>query len=141
MKSASSRLEKPQNVKRKSTSTKSKIDRVRLESKHTEAKPNADHPEASLKPIVHRIGRRGLEPLPASLQFRFGSIAMSLSGSRYRLMVTRPKSIPFCERSGLHRSNPTFESFASPAGGAASGAPLNSNVTALSRRSSHGKLL
>lgn len=65
MKSASSHLEKPQNVKRKSTSTKSKIDRVRLKSKHTEAKPNADHPEASLKPIVHRIGRRGLEPLPA----------------------------------------------------------------------------
>lgn len=64
MKSASSHSEKLQNVKRKSSSTKSKTDWVRLESKHSDTKPTAEHPEASLKYIVRGIVRRGLEPLP-----------------------------------------------------------------------------
>jgi uncharacterized protein (DUF4415 family) len=64
MKSASSHSEKPQNVKRKSSSTKSKTDWARLESKPSEAEPTAEHPEASLKHIVRGIVRRGLEPLP-----------------------------------------------------------------------------
>ena len=65
MKSASSHSEKPQNVKRKSSSTKSKTDWARLESKRSEATPTAEHPEADLKHIVRGIVRRGLKPLPA----------------------------------------------------------------------------
>ena len=64
MKSASSHSEKPQNVKRKSSSTKSKTDWDRLESKRSDVKLTAEHPEASLKHIVRGIVRRGLEPLP-----------------------------------------------------------------------------
>jgi uncharacterized protein (DUF4415 family) len=64
MKSASSHSEKQPDVKRKSTSTKSKTDWTRLESKHSDIKPTAEHPEASLRHIVRGIVRRGLEPLP-----------------------------------------------------------------------------
>jgi uncharacterized protein (DUF4415 family) len=64
MKSASSHSEKPQNVKHKSTSTKSKTDWARLESKGSDPKPTEEHPEASLKHIARGIARRGLEPLP-----------------------------------------------------------------------------
>ena len=64
MKSESSHSEKPQNVKCKSSSTKSKTDWARLESKHSDVKLGAEHPEADLKHIVRGIVRRGLEPLP-----------------------------------------------------------------------------
>ena len=64
MKSESSHSEKPQNVKHKSTSTKSKTDWTRLESKHSKTEATAEHPEANLKHIVRGIVRRGLEPLP-----------------------------------------------------------------------------
>jgi len=65
MKHTSSHSEKPQNVKPKSSSIKSKTDWTRLESKRTKGKPTAEHPEASVEHIVRGIVRRGLEPLPA----------------------------------------------------------------------------
>ena len=64
IKSELSHSEKPQNVKRKSSSTKSKTDWAHLESKHSDVKLSAEHPEADLKHIVRGIVRRGLEPLP-----------------------------------------------------------------------------
>lgn len=64
MKYASSHSEKPQDVKRKSTSTKSRTDWSRLESKHPEGILSTEHPEADLNHIVRGIVRRGLEPLP-----------------------------------------------------------------------------
>ena len=64
MKSASSHSEKPRDVKRKSSLTKSRTDWARLESQHTGVKQTAEHPEAALKHIVRGIVRRGLEPLP-----------------------------------------------------------------------------
>ncbi|MCX7171752.1 MAG: BrnA antitoxin family protein [Proteobacteria bacterium] len=64
MKSALSHSEKQPDVKRKSTSTKSKTNWTRLESKHSDVKPTAEHPDASLRHIVRGIVRRGLEPLP-----------------------------------------------------------------------------
>jgi uncharacterized protein (DUF4415 family) len=64
MKSASSNSAKLQDVKRKSSSTKSKTDWARLESRQSNVKLTAEHPEASVKHIVRGIVRRGLEPLP-----------------------------------------------------------------------------
>ncbi len=64
MKSTSSHSEKPQSARRKSSSTKSKTDWTRLESKRSDVMPTAEHPEANLKHIVRGIVRRGLEPLP-----------------------------------------------------------------------------
>jgi uncharacterized protein (DUF4415 family) len=63
MKSASSRSDKPQSAKRKSTSVKSKTDWARLKA----GKPSApaDHPEADIKHIVRGVVRRGLQPLPS----------------------------------------------------------------------------
>jgi|SRR4051812_21130454 uncharacterized protein (DUF4415 family) len=63
MKSASSRSDKPQSAKRKSTSVKSKTDWDRLKT----GKPSApaDHPEADIKHIVRGVVRRGLQPLPS----------------------------------------------------------------------------
>ena len=62
MKSASSHSEKQPDVKRKSTSTKSKTSQ---KSSYSDVKLTAEHPEASLRHIVRGIVRRGLEPLPA----------------------------------------------------------------------------
>ncbi len=65
MKSASSRSERQQTVKRKSSSIKSETDWARLESKNDDnPKITDEHPEANLKHIVHGIVRRGLKPLP-----------------------------------------------------------------------------
>ena len=65
MKSASSRLEKQPNVKRASTSVKSKTDFTRLRS--AKAEPALDHPEADLRHIVRGVVRRGLKlPPPKS---------------------------------------------------------------------------
>jgi uncharacterized protein (DUF4415 family) len=64
MKSASSHSAKPRNVKRKSTSTKSKTDWARLESKNSGA-PTREHPEADIRHIVHGMVRRGLQSMPS----------------------------------------------------------------------------
>ncbi len=109
MKSASSHSEKPQNVKRKSTSTKSKTDWARLESKHSNVEATAEHPEASLKHIVRGIVRRGLEPLPtkSSISLRVDRDVLEWFKAQGR--ATKPKSIPYCGRSGMPRSNPAVE--------------------------------
>jgi hypothetical protein len=80
MKSASSHSEKQPDVKRKSTSTKSKTNWTRLETKHSDIKPTAEHPEASLRHIVRGIVRRGLEPLPtkSSISLRLVLTAASI---------------------------------------------------------------
>ena len=72
MKSASSPSAKPQTVKRKSTSVKSKTDWAGLRSKSTPAKPSSEHPEADVKHIVRGMVRRGLQPLAskASISLR-----------------------------------------------------------------------
>ena len=67
MKSASSPSAKPQAVKQKSTSVKSKTDWARLGSKAAPERPTAEHPEASVKHIVGGIVRRGLQPLAAKV--------------------------------------------------------------------------
>jgi uncharacterized protein (DUF4415 family) len=64
MKSVSSLSAKPRNVKRKSTSIKSKTDWARLESK-SPAAPTREHPEADVRHIVRGMVRRGLEPVPS----------------------------------------------------------------------------
>ena len=71
MKSASSRSAKPQSVKRKSTSMKSKTDWARLKAKGG-AKLTPGHPEASVEHIVRGVVRRSLQPLPskASISLR-----------------------------------------------------------------------
>jgi len=63
MKSASSHSAKQRNVKHKSTSTKSKTNWARLESRSAGA-PSAEHPEADVAHIVRGLVRRGLQPLP-----------------------------------------------------------------------------
>ncbi len=63
MKSASSHSAKPRNVKRKSTSTKSKTDWGRLNASAA-AKPTREHPEADIQHIVHGMVRRGMQPTP-----------------------------------------------------------------------------
>lgn len=63
MKSASSLSAKPRNVKRKSTSTKSKTDWVKL--KAGPAGATREHPEADVRHIVRGVVRRGLQPRPA----------------------------------------------------------------------------
>ena len=72
MKFASSPSAKPQTVKRKSTSMKSKTDWVGLRSKAAPAKPSAEHPGADVKHIVRGMVRRGLQPLAskASISLR-----------------------------------------------------------------------
>ena len=72
MKSASSPSAKPQTVKRKSTSVKSKTDWAGVRSKSTPAKPSSEHPEADVKHIVRGMVRRGLQPLAskASISLR-----------------------------------------------------------------------
>ncbi|MBC7704295.1 MAG: BrnA antitoxin family protein [Rhodoferax sp.] len=72
MKSASSRSEKPQSAKRKSTSVKSKTDWARLKAPGKAASPDRQHPEASVAHIVRGVVRRGLQPLPskASISLR-----------------------------------------------------------------------
>jgi uncharacterized protein (DUF4415 family) len=72
MKSASSLSAKPQTVKRKSTSVKSKTDWAGLRSRASSAKPSAKHPEADVKHIVRGMVRRGLQPLAskASISLR-----------------------------------------------------------------------
>lgn len=62
MKSASSRSEKRPNVKRASTSVKSKTDFTRLRS--TKGAPAADHPEADIRHVVRGVVRRGLQVQP-----------------------------------------------------------------------------
>ncbi|MEJ5991662.1 BrnA antitoxin family protein [Ramlibacter sp. PS3R-8] len=70
VKSASSRSDKPQSAKRKSTSVKSKTDWERLKATKPAASP--EHPEADVKHIVRGVVRRGLQPLPskASISLR-----------------------------------------------------------------------
>lgn len=70
MKSASSRSDKPQGAKRKSTSVKSKTDWDRLKAGKPSA--SAEDPEADVKHIVRGVVRRGLQPLPskASISLR-----------------------------------------------------------------------
>ena len=51
-------------MKRKSTSTKSKTDWARLESKASGA-PTRKHPEADVRHIVRGMVRRGLQPAPS----------------------------------------------------------------------------
>ena len=63
MKSASSRSEKRPNVKRKSTSAKSKTDWSRLRS--GKASTTSEHPEAEVRHIVRGVVRRGLKVQPA----------------------------------------------------------------------------
>jgi uncharacterized protein (DUF4415 family) len=72
MKSASSRSEKPQNVKSSSTATTSKTDWARLKSKSKASTPTKVHPEADIQHIVRGVVRRGLQPLPpkASISLR-----------------------------------------------------------------------
>ena len=72
MKSASSRSEKPQSAKRKSTSVKSKTDWARLKATASATSPDPQHPEASVAHIVRGVVRRGLQPLPskASISLR-----------------------------------------------------------------------
>jgi uncharacterized protein (DUF4415 family) len=64
MKSASSPSAKPRNVKRKSTSTKSKTDWAKLKAKPAGA-ATREHPEADLRHIVRGMVRRGLQPRPS----------------------------------------------------------------------------
>ena len=64
MKSASSPTAKPQIVKHKPTSMKSKTDWASLKSK-TPGKATAEHPETDVKHIVCGMVRRGLQPLAA----------------------------------------------------------------------------
>ncbi|WP_395685334.1 BrnA antitoxin family protein [Caenimonas koreensis] len=70
MKSASSRSEKPQSAKRKSTSMQSKTDWGKLKSRTAIA--DDEHPEADVKHIIRGVVRRGLTPLPskASISLR-----------------------------------------------------------------------
>ncbi len=72
MKSESSRSEKPQTAKRKSTSVKSKTDWARLKAKGRSSAPNSEHPETDIAHIVRGVVRRGLAPLPskASISLR-----------------------------------------------------------------------
>lgn len=64
MKSASSHSAKPRNVKRKSTSPRSKTDWARLEA-GSAGVPTREHPEANPPHIVRGMVRRGLHPRPA----------------------------------------------------------------------------
>ena len=64
MKSTSSRSARRPAVKPKSTSTKSRTDLTRLNSKKA-ASPSEDHPEADVHHVVRGIVRRGLKPLPS----------------------------------------------------------------------------
>ncbi|MFO1506031.1 MAG: BrnA antitoxin family protein [Lysobacterales bacterium] len=61
MKSASSPSAKPRNVKRKSTSTRSKTDWAKLKTAAA-GKATREHPEADIQHIVHGMVRRGLQP-------------------------------------------------------------------------------
>ena len=72
MKSALSPSAKPQIVKHKSTSVKSKTDWAGLRSKTTPVRLSAEHPEADVKHIVRGMVRRGLQPLApkASISLR-----------------------------------------------------------------------
>ncbi len=72
MKSASSPSAKPPNVKRKSTSTKSKTDWAKLQSNAVAGTPTVEHPEADVRHIVRGMVRRGLRPLSpkASISLR-----------------------------------------------------------------------
>ena len=71
MKSASSRSEKPQSAKRKSTSMKSKTDWARVKASGPGV-PSKEHPEADVAHIVRGVVSRGLKPLPskASISLR-----------------------------------------------------------------------
>ena len=71
MKSASSPSAKPQIVKHKSTSVKSKTDWASLRSKAS-GRPTVEHPEADVEHIVRGMVRRGLQPLAskASISLR-----------------------------------------------------------------------
>jgi uncharacterized protein (DUF4415 family) len=64
MKSASSLSAKPHNVKRKSTSTKSKTDWAKLKAESSGV-ATREHPEADIQHIVRGVVRRGLHPRPA----------------------------------------------------------------------------
>lgn len=64
MKSVSSHSAKRRNVKRKSTSIKSKTDWARLESKASPARTR-EHPEADIRHIIRGVVRRGLQPMPS----------------------------------------------------------------------------
>jgi len=64
MKSASSPSAKPRNVKRKSTSTKSKTDWAKLKAGPSGV-ATREHPEADVRHIVRGMVRRGLQPRPA----------------------------------------------------------------------------
>ncbi len=62
MKSASSRSAKQPAAKRKSSSTQSKTDWARLESKAPPAVDEVEHPEATLRKVMRGVVRRGLKP-------------------------------------------------------------------------------
>ncbi|MGH9522396.1 MAG: BrnA antitoxin family protein [Terriglobales bacterium] len=64
MKSASSLSAKPHNVKRKSTSIKSKTDWAKLKAEPTGG-ATREHPEADIRHIVRGMVRRGLQPRPS----------------------------------------------------------------------------
>ena len=72
MKSASSLSARPQTVKQKPTSVKSRTDWVNLRSKASPGKSTAEHPEADVEHIVRGMVRRGLQPLAskASISLR-----------------------------------------------------------------------
>jgi uncharacterized protein (DUF4415 family) len=64
MKSASFPSAKPRNVKRKSTSIKSKTDWTELKAGPAGA-ATREHPEADVRHIVRGMVRRGLQPRPS----------------------------------------------------------------------------
>lgn len=64
MKSASSHSAKRHNVKRKSTSIRSKTNWARLESNASDV-ATGEHPEADIRHIVRGVVRRGLQPMPS----------------------------------------------------------------------------
>jgi uncharacterized protein (DUF4415 family) len=64
MKSASSHSAKRHNVKRKSTSIRSKTNWARLES-NASVVATREHPEADIRHIVRSVVRRGLQPMPS----------------------------------------------------------------------------
>ena len=59
-------------MKRKSSSTQSKTDWARLNSKDDDVSVNAEHPEANIRHIMKGVVRRGLKPQPpkASISLR-----------------------------------------------------------------------
>jgi hypothetical protein len=89
MKSASSRSAKPQDMKRKSSSTKSKTDWARLETNRSNVKLTAEHPEADVKHILRGIVRRGLQPLPATSSISLRVDRDVLECSRHKAPATK----------------------------------------------------